>query len=159
MFIIKQLSLSIQQSNKATVEWLFAVLNCKHEIWRNLDWHSQYQNEPNFYQDYRILVFLNLHLFYRYITERFFHWYGFNPPPKKILNPYCFLSHFVKESLQDWKWKFLYKVYRVSIRLHFFSIHTCRERSNYLRRLKLSLLLLPKDTLPRSLLALVSRRL
>lgn len=84
----------------------------QHEIWRNLDWHSQYQNELNFYQDYRILVFLNLHLFFSYVYYRLISsliWVYPPPPPshpKKILNPYCFLSHFVKEILKDWKWKF-----------------------------------------------------
>lgn len=73
------------------------------EIWT--DTHSIKMNQIST-KITEFLFFLNLHLFYRYITERFFHWYGFNPPPKKILNPYCFLSHFVKEILKDWKWKF-----------------------------------------------------
>lgn len=80
----------------------------QHEIWRNLDWHSQYQNELNFYQDYRILVFLNLHFFFICILQiNFITDMGLSfPSSKKILNPYCFLSHFVKEILKDWKWKF-----------------------------------------------------
>lgn len=137
----------------------------QHEIWRNLDWHSQYQNELNFYQDYRILVFLNLHFFFICILQiNFITDMGLSSPssltPQKNLKPLLLPFPFCKRNFERLEMKVLYKVYRVSIRLHFLaSIHACRERSNYLRRLKLSLLLLPKDTLPRSLLALVSRRL
>lgn len=51
-------------------------------------------------------------LFFSYVYYRLMSsliWVYPPPPPshpKKILNPYCFLSHFVKEILKDWKWKF-----------------------------------------------------